>query len=126
MPNGIMPQPKNRYTELTRPSSAEGIARWRRLTVTVFQITAKHDPMASANQTMMGEFVRPIASISITVTTSMMRSAVPGPSLATSGAASSPPATPPAAAPVSSKPYSAEERPSDSCASSTMVTSCSS
>ena len=41
MPTAIVPQPKKRYTEFTRPSSRSGISDWRSDTVMTFQVTMK-------------------------------------------------------------------------------------
>src|SRR5699024_11267479 len=63
----MVPQPKNRYTEFTRPSSRSGMMRWRRDTVITFHSTIATPESTPASHTTTAEEV---SAITVNVTAS--------------------------------------------------------
>ncbi len=117
----MVPQPKKRYTEFTRPSRWSGMIVWRRDTVMTFHIMTKAPTVKEATQTSVADEVRPVTICPSPMTAMDSVSHVPGGSLAITLPDSSDPVTAPTAKPVMSSPKPWAPTPRTSWAKSTKM-----
>ncbi len=118
-----MPQPKNRYTEFTRPSSWSGMIRCRRDTVITFHSTIATPLATPASHTTTAEDVSPI-TVNVTASTPIAANRLmPGVSRAASRSATREPRNAPTAVPVMTAPNCQPSKsPSTSWTNSTIST----